>query len=126
MDFLDLLNGKFDKTLEGAWYLKNQPNINDSGKPFDYEIIDGNSRSYQMLFGNVQGASNIATIKTNEPYEWRENTFVVLQDGKLYSIESIREDLGKVDKEAYRLLKDVVGVEYVLRLIEIDNPYNLK
>ena len=124
-DFLDLLNGKFDKTLEGTWYQKNQPTT-EGGLLFDYEIIDGKSKSYQMLFGNVEGTSNITTIKTNDPYEWRENTFVVLQDGKLYTIESIREDLGKVDKEAFRLLKDVVGVEYVLRLLEIDNPYNLK
>lgn len=126
IDLLTILQGKYDKTLEGTWYQKNQPTVQDAGQPFDYEIIDPRSRAYQMMFSNIEGTAGVMTIKTNDPYEWKEKTFVVLQDERLYIIESIREDLGKVDKEAYRLLKDVVGVEYALRLIEVDNPYGLK
>jgi predicted phosphatase len=126
LDFLDIINGKIDKTLEGTWYQKNQPSPQDAGQPFDYEIIDPKSRSYQMLIGNLSGTGNVLVIKTNDPYEWKEKTFVALQDERLYIIESIREDLENVNKEAFRLLKDVIGIEYILRLIEVDNPYGLK
>lgn len=126
MDFLDLLNGKFDKTLEGTWYIKKQMTPQTVGQPFDYEILEPNSRSYQMIIGNLAGSGNTLSIKTSDDYEWKEKTFVVLQDSKMYIIESIREDLGNVNKEAFRMLKDVVGIEYVLGLIEVDNPYGLK
>ena len=126
IDLLTILQGKYDKTLEGTWYQKNQPTAQDAGQPFDYEIADPKSRAYQMMFSNMEGSANILATKTNDPYEWKEKTFVVLQDGKLYIIESIREDMEEVNKEAYRVLKDVVGIEYVLRLLEVDNPYKLK
>jgi hypothetical protein len=54
------------------------------------------------------------------------NGYVALQTGGLYQITQIREDLGDVSKQAYRAVNFALGVEYVLTLIQVDNPYNLK
>ncbi len=125
-DLLSLLQGKGDKTLTGSYYADIPLKHTSVSQPFDYEILEPSSRAYQMLIGNIEGHSNIIAIKTNDPYNYQPKEHIVLQDGKLYVIESIREDISKASKEAFRNFKEIVGVEYILRLIEVENPYGLK
>mgnify|MGYP003317852402 CR=1 FL=1 len=125
-DLLSLLQGRGEKTLSGSYYPKTPLSANMVSQPFDYEIIDGNSRRYQMITGNLKVDANACVISTKDDLEWKTNANVVLQNGKMYVIESIREDLQDVDKNSYRLHSNSYDMEYVLSLIEIDNVWGLK
>ena len=122
IDLLTIMQGRYNKTLLGKYY----PTQTDTAIPFDYEIIDPKSKQYttngNLTFNNF----NDTIIKTNDPLEWAINGYVALQTGGLYQITQIREDLGDVSKQAYRAVNLALGVEYVLTLIQVDNPYNLK
>jgi hypothetical protein len=67
-----------------------------------------------------------ATIKTSTPILYRDNAFVVLQDGRMYIILSVVQDTHSANREAYRVLTDVAGIDYVMRLQEVDNPRGLR
>jgi hypothetical protein len=59
--------------------------------------------------------------------KWNIDTgYIALQDGTFYSIESVIKDYQSANKEAFRLLADVAGVEYVIRLVSQSNPFNLR
>jgi hypothetical protein len=81
-----------------------------------------------MLFANVSNNNAINTaIKTKDPLEWDiDKGYIALQDGTFYSIESVSKDYQSARKEALRMLADVSGVEYVIRLVSQANPFNLR
>jgi hypothetical protein len=127
MDLLDLQTGKYFKTFTGSYYERYPETQNDAGVPFDYEFVDTTEWHYQKLLTNlvVNGVAT-ATIKTNNPQRYRDNAFVVLQDGRMYVIIQVIQDTHSANKEAYRVLTDVAGIDYVLRLSEVDNPRGLR
>lgn len=126
-DLLTILQGRATQTETGTYYeeFPSEPSV--AGVPFDYEHINPQERRYQMLFGNVSNNEGIITaIKTKDPLKWNIDTgYIALQDGTFYSIESVIKDYQSANKEAFRLLADVAGVEYVLRLVSQANPLKL-
>ena len=123
-DLLDLLQGKTDKVFTGTWYPKRPNNVYDEHADFDYEMVDPTERHYQTLLGNVinnDGAT--LTIKTNDDMGWKVGQFAALQDGNFYNVLSCSIDYQSASREAFRFLKDAVGVEFVLRLLQVDNPW---
>jgi hypothetical protein len=127
IDLLTIFEGRYFQTETGTYYeeFPSEPSV--SGVPFDYEHINPQERRYQMLFGNVSNNEGIITaIKTKDPLKWNIDTgYIALQDGTFYSIESVMKDYQSANKEAFRLLADVAGVEYVLRLVSQANPLKL-
>lgn len=126
-DLLTILQGRATQTETGTYYeeFPSEPSV--AGVPFDYEHINPQERRYQMLFGNVSNNEGIITaIKTKDPLKWNIDTgYIALQDGTFYSIESVMKDYQSANKEAFRLLADVTGVEYVIRLVSQANPLKL-
>lgn len=127
IDLLTIFDGRYFQTETGTYYeeFPSEPSV--AGIPFDYEHINPQERRYQMLFGNVSNNEGIITaIKTKDPLKWNIDTgYIALQDGTFYSIESVMKDYQSANKEAFRLLADVAGVEYVLRLVSQANPLKL-
>ena len=123
-DLLSLLQGRGEKTLTGTYYPK-VPLTADSAV-FDYEIIEGNSKRYQMITGNLRADGSTIVISTKDQLEWKIKGYVVLQDGKMYIIESVREDLQNVEKNAYRLHNNSYDMDYIVTLIETENKWGLK
>ena len=93
---------------------------------FDYEAVDVTEWRYQQLIGNliVTDAAN-TTVKTRSSVKFAPNTYVALQDGNLYLITSVTEDPRSVPKEAARIMVFPVGLEKVLRLKQIDDPWGI-
>lgn len=125
-DLLSLFQGRGDKTLTGSYYDKTPLTPANASEAFDYEYIDGNSYEYKMIIGNLRADSNVAVISTKDACKWKRNSHVVLQDGNLYVIKSIRPDLKNISKLSYRLHNVAYDVDYIVSLIEVDNPYGLK
>lgn len=127
IDLLTIEQGRYEKTLLGSYYATQQ----DKAIAFDYEIIDPKTVDFDTMQNLSVSQFSTTAIKSNDPF-WQDimrekkKGFVALQTGGLFEITQIRQDTGKVSKEAYRTQTLPIGTEYVLRLVEVDNPFNLK
>lgn len=134
MDILDIYNGRYYQTFTGRYFERLPENIvfiqslndlyyNEACEDFDYEFVDPTAWNYKRLFGNLTELKYAnATVKTTDMLNWKVGSFVVLEDERLYQITSVTEDTSAAQREAARLMPIPVGTEYVLRLVEIDNP----
>jgi hypothetical protein len=96
------------------------------GIPFDYETLDPTEWHYKQLLQNlIDTEAASVTIKTKTALDWRNNGFIVTMDGRLYRIISVTEDIRATSVEARAIFAVPVGTVYLLRLIEIDNPWGL-
>ena len=133
MDYIDLMRGKFYQLECGKYYIKlptsSQTERQDPdtvGIPFDYETLDPTEWHYKQLLQNlIDAQAATATIKTTDRLEWRNNGYIVAMDGRLYRIISVTEDVRAASREARALFAVPVGTEYVIRLVEIDNPWGV-
>ena len=127
IDLMTFEQGKFNKTLLGTYYNSKRITEQNTGVPFDYEIIDPRSKAQETIGTNLSvNQYQRATVKTNDPLEWKVGHYVALQGGGLYQIEEVREDIGEISRENYRDFNFNFGTNYVLRLVEIANPEALK
>jgi len=125
-DYLDLISGKFDQTLTGAYYprLPNAPD--DERVQFNYEPVDVKSWAYKKLFGNVENSEGaVYAIKTTEDLRFKIGQYIITQGGTMWKIVQTSKDVLSGKREAYRYLKDVPQIDYVLRLVEVENPWEL-
>lgn len=126
-DLLDIFAGKFNNTFTGSYYEKMPDSPDITGVAFDYEHIDPNEWHYQRMFSNVTANQAASTaIKTNDNLNFKAGAFMALQNGKFYEIVSVQEDYQSAEKEVFRYLAIAPGVDFVIRLIEKDNPWGLQ
>lgn len=138
MDFLDLSKGKYYQYHTGKFFLRLPEAITnitkladlydlDEGACFDYEYVDPTEWRYKQLLGNVsESKMAIATIKTKEPLPFKPKAYILLDNGRLCQMLSIVEDTAAANREAAILMPIPVGTEYILRLVEIENPWELQ
>lgn len=125
-DIRSLLQKRAEQTLTGTYYEEQPQSPADGGVTFQYEYVNPSSWTFRRLFGNVVGNQfSITAIKTVSPLAWRVSSYVVTQDGRLYSILQVERDLASVGKQAQRFFCDPAGVSYVLRLMEVENPWEV-
>ena len=124
-DLLDILKGKPNLTFTGTHY-KTQPEMpDDEHYDFDYEFVDPAEWRFQKLFSNlINNDKATVTIKTNDG-DYKIGEFVALQDGGLYKIMNVLKDYQSGSREVYRFLKDAPQVDYILRLVEVSNAWQL-
>lgn len=125
-DIRSLLQKHAEQTLTGTFYEHRPLTPSDGGISFPYEFVSPASWTFRRLFGNVVGNQfSITAIKTVSSLPWRVSSFIVTQDGRLYSVLQIERDHANVGKQALRLFSDAAGITYVLRLMEIENPWEI-
>lgn len=137
MDFLDIMEGKYAKTHTGRYFERLPDTVTypatiediynlSEGQDFDYEVVDPTAWRYKTLISNLEDTQAAdATIKTCEALVWKVKKHVVLDTGRLMLIISVTEDVSAVEREAARLMPVPIGTEYILRLIEVENPWGL-
>ena len=129
MNILDLITPRGDYTATGKYYNK-MPSFNDHGAEgirFKYAYLDPKSKQYQRVFSQVVSTEgNTLTIKTNQRIPFKVGGFITTQEGELYVIESINKDYQSVNKQAYFIASNPAGLVSVLRLIQVDNPWEIK
>lgn len=135
MDFIDIIEGRYYKTHTGRYYpvlpklftgtLSDLYN-SDTGIDFDYEPVDPTAWRYRNIINNLSDKQSAdATIKTCEADEWKVGAHVLLDNGRLCMILSVSEDVQAASREAARLMPIPPGTEWVIRLVEVDNPWGL-
>lgn len=124
-DILDLLNPKSKFTSTGKYY-KERPLSPDLGtEHFNYSYESRYSNTYRRLFANVQGIEGQTVIRTDDQCHFKVHGFIITQDGKAFEILQAEKDYQAASQQALRLFGTPVSTEYVLRLMEIDNPWGI-
>ena len=127
MDYLDFLTIKDEEVLTGTYYARLPLSNKDNGIPFQYDIVDEKDKSYTTLLNTLQTEQSLQTIKTNDMCGFKVKGYVATQDGLLWQISGLIKRIIKPNnKQALRILKESIETEYVIRLIEVDNPMGLK
>ena len=126
-DFLDFLHIQDEEVLSGTYYARLPITSQDAGEPFQYDIVDDNDKTYSLLLNSIQTEQSIQTIKTSDASGFKVKGYVVTQDGALWQITGIIKKLSNPNnKQALRILTETVESEYIIRLIQVDNPMGLK
>lgn len=125
MDFLDILDVKAEETFKGKYFKDRPQTPMDVATSFTYDVVDPNDRSYSKVLNNLEVDRGTHSIKTNEFLDFKINGYVITHEGFMWQITSVQTIPSK-NKQAYRYLKRAVGEEYVLRLIQVENPWGLK
>lgn len=126
-DFLDLEKDSTAYPFTGTHFSERPTSKDSEGAYFDYEMVDPTEWHYQKLFGNIlnnDGATT--TIRSNDDMGWKIGQYVALQDDGLYKVVSALKDYQSANKEVFRLLKDAPQIDFVIRLIEADNPWGVQ
>ena len=127
MDFLELLAIKDEEVLTGTYYARRTKTPNDGGITFNYDIANDIDRNYARLLDALETENATQTIKTNDADGFKVKGYIATQDGSFWQITGITKRLAKPEnKQALRFLKQTAETEYIIRLIEVENPWGLK
>lgn len=126
MDALDFYHIHSHEVLTGTYYNIRPKTDASHGVEFSYDIVDAPDRSYANLIETLHTDKTVSTIKTSDKVDFKVKGYVRTQDGLLWTISGFIKHPISERKQALRILKETVDTEYVLRLIEVDNPMGLK
>lgn len=125
-DILNLLNPKHRFTATASYYDEPMNSPEDGAQQFNYEYVSPFSNTYRRLFANIQGTAGEVAIRTDDQLKFRTGALIITQDGKAFEILQSEKDFQSANKQALRLFGTPLSVEYVLRLVEVKNPWGLK
>ncbi len=126
-DFLDLLSIKTEEVLKGTYYDRRPLTPMDYGIKFAYDIMDEPRSSYGNLINVLNTTISYQTIKTNDLCGFKVKGYCATQEGGLWQIQEIEEHLvSKKNKQSLRLVTKSIETVYILRMIKVDNPWELK
>lgn len=127
MDFLDLLHIKDEEVLSGTYYARRPKTPQDSGVPFEYDIVSESTQTYATILGNLRADTTFQTIKTNDLCDFKKNGYCATQEGGFWQIVQIETRIvSPKNKDALRIVRRTIETEYILRLIKVDNPWGLQ
>ena len=125
-DILDMEKPVDENYLEGNYYVRKPKTLTDHAVIFTYAMIDPSTKDYGKIMGNLRADMSSCAIRTNDDCGWRVNGYVVTQDGEFWQIEGVRKDIQNEDnKEALRVVVQPANTDFVLRLIAVENPWEL-
>ena len=126
-DFLNFIIGKSDEVLTGSYYPKLPKTPMDTSIKFNYDIVNDNDLSYSKILDNIKTEQALQTIKTNDICDFKINGYVVTQDGEFWQIQGIlKRTVVKENKQALRFVRETPATEYIIRLLGVENPMELK
>lgn len=126
MDALDFFHSQREEVLTGTYYPVRPKTDAQHGTEFSYDVVNESDRSYSMLIEALKTDRTVCTIKSSDKINFQIKGYVRTQDGIFWQISGFVKKLISQRKQALRILKETVDTEYIIRLIEADNPMGLK
>lgn len=126
--FLDFLNpNKGNFPLKAKYYENPVDDPSEGGQTLNFDYVDPISKTYRTLFGNIisDRKNGEIAIRTNTGLSYHQASYIVFSNGTCYQIIQTAEDYSRVSKEALRLWKNPIGVEYVIRMVQVPNPWGV-
>lgn len=126
-DSLNLFTPRSRFTAIGTFWTSRPDSADMGGIKFTYEYVDTSTRAYRRLFSNMQSfeAGEVA-IRTNDLLPWDAKCYFMTADGQLYRILQVQKDFSVAPKQALRMLSTPLGTEYVIRAVNVENPWGAK
>lgn len=122
MDMLDFLAPQEGYVLSGTYREK----YKDPPQYFEYDEVDAPRWSFGEVMNNLIRDDSAYVIRTMQPLKWKINGFVITQDGKAWRItEKIKHSITQ-NKEALRIVRTNPSAEWVLGMVEVDNPMEIE
>lgn len=127
MDWLDVAKPSKEYTATATYYEDDIDDPSIGGQSFRYNYVDPLSKTYRMLFENIQSTDGEGecTIATVDKLPFSLGAYVKTQDGKYYQIKQALTDFSDAPKQALRILPIPVGTRYVIRMVRVDNPWGI-
>lgn len=126
-DYLDLLHQRSEEVLTGTYYERRPLTPQDVGEAFSYDIVDEPRSAYFNLLQSLNTTMSTQTIKTTDIHDVKVKGYCVTQEGGLWQIQEIVKRIkNPKSKYALRVIQTTIETEYVLRMVEVDNPWELK
>lgn len=123
-DSLDIMNPRVRFTAQATYYPHESVDPADGGTPINYESVDVFSRTYRRLFGNIQSfQAGETSIRTADLLDYKVGGIIRTQDGQTFSILQVSRDYQAAPKQAFRIQGLPIGVQVVMRLVTIDDPW---
>ena len=125
-DLLDFLRVRDKEFLTGTYYPVIPTNPTDDGERIHYEEVSGQDKQYAKLLENLEADKVTYVIKTDEEIDFKINGYVATQDGELWQISAIlKQSTNYETQDVLRILRASVKTEKIIRLIQIENPWEL-
>lgn len=126
-DSLDLFTPRSRFTATGKFWTERPDSADEGGTAFNYEYVDTSTRAYRRLYANYQSfeAGEVA-IRTNDLLPWNAKCYFMTAEGALYRILDVQKDYQAAPKQAMRLLGTPLGTEFVIRAVNVENPWGAK
>lgn len=126
-DSLDLFTPRSRFTATGKFWTERPDSADKGGTPFNYEYVDTSTRAYRRLYANYQSfeAGEVA-IRTNDLLPWNAKGYFMTAEGALYRILDVQKDYQAAPKQVMRLLGTPLGTEFVIRAVNVENPWGAK
>ena len=124
-DVLDILNPHQEFTAEGTYFSDRPDSLAaGGGQTFNFEYVNPYSKTYQRLFGNFQSfEAGEVTIRTNDEIPFKSGGYFITQDGELFKIIQVARDYQSAPKQALRIIDVPLGSQYVVRAVNVPNPW---
>lgn len=125
LDFLNPNKGKF--RVPATYYENTVDSPDDGGQSFCFDYVDPASKTYRTLFGNITSDrdNQEVAIRTNADLPFHLASYIVFPNGDCYQIVQCMKDYSHVEKEAFSMWKNPIGIEYVIRMVQIPNPWGI-
>ncbi len=125
-DAMDVLNPHAENTAKATYYHTRNDPTTVGGMAISFEFVDPRSSAYRRTFGNLQDFNvTTTTIRTKDRFKYMIGGVIVTGDGACYRILECSIDPGSAPKQAFRMFRIPLGVDFLLRLQSIDDPWGL-
>lgn len=126
MDFMDFLVDSTDEYLTGYFYKKRPKSQEDGRIKFNYRQLDPNSRVFGKLLGEVRADRATYAIRTNDMCGFNVGGYIITQNGLIWQItEVITNEESKGSNDALRWFTTAVNAECSVRMVQIDDLFNI-
>ena len=127
MGLTDTMTLHEDEVLSATYYERLPENPRDNGVPFHYDIVDESDRAYAKLLDNLKTERTVLTIKTDDKVDVKIGGYISTQDGMFWQVSGvITRYVNEHTKQALRMLKETVQTAKIIRLLDCDNPWELR
>lgn len=125
-DFIDMIVNTGDEYLTGVFYKRRPISPTDGGITFKYKQLDPNARVFDKLLGELRKDRETYAINTKNNCGFNIGGYIQTQNGKLWEItEVIGNEEVKGGNEVLRWFKTAKNAEISIRMIQVDDLYNI-
>lgn len=127
MGYLKFMTDRSEEVLTGTYYKVIPQKPTDSGERFSYKIVNQSDSSYAKLLDGLEAPIKTKTISTDDERGFSIKGYIVSQDGELWQITGIVEAPANENTlQALRKHTRTIQSRYIMRLIGIENPWEIE